>query len=177
MANSTVDVRLTNVHPQMLRVDGETNRKKIAALIERALELLGISKQDAAFRMGYSDPGTVSRWCTAVERPHLDKLLTIDGFENAWLLAQAERNPNADIVHQIVLRRVVGGCLVLAALFAGSCASRPRRIIFYPVVACDYRMNIAGHVTVARLPGVGDARRFPNVQAVLLRCYSAKDAK
>lgn len=102
---ATVDARLQSVHPQMLRVPSEGDRKKVAERVERALELAGISKQDAAFRMGYSDPATVSRWCSATERPHFDKLFTIDGFEDAWILALAERNPRMEVVTQIVMRR------------------------------------------------------------------------
>lgn len=105
MASPTVDPRLTDVHAKMLRVRGESDRKKVAERLERALELAGISKQDAAFRMGYTDAATISRWCSATERPHFDKLFTLDGFEDAWLISLAERNPHAQVVTQIVLRR------------------------------------------------------------------------
>lgn len=107
---ATVDARLAGVHPQMLRVASDSDRKKIAERVERTLELLGVSKQDAAFRMGYTDPGTVSRWCSGVERPHFDKLFVLindDGltFEDAWVIATAEKNPRMEVVTQIVMRR------------------------------------------------------------------------
>lgn len=103
MASSLTD-RLAGLHPKMLRAEsesqkraGETESKKLAdlrpfigKLVERALELLGITKQDAAFRMGYSDAGTISRWCSGTERPALDKLFAIDGFRVALVLALAE---------------------------------------------------------------------------------------
>lgn len=80
--------------PQMLRVDGEPDRKKLVGRdVERSFELLGISKQDAAYRMGYSDPGTISRWCAGTERPHFDKLEAIRGFDQAYMKAKAERIP------------------------------------------------------------------------------------
>lgn len=97
---STVADRLNSAHPQMLRVESESDRKKLAVgrRVERALELLGITKQAAAFAMGYADSGVVSRWCTAVERPLFDKLETIDGFENAYVQALAEKNPRFEIL-------------------------------------------------------------------------------
>ena len=91
---TTLQKRLADVHPKMLRVDGEGDRKKLVGRdVERALALLGVSQKDAAYRMGYSDQGTVSRWCAGTERPHFDKLEQIDGFEEAYMKAKAERNP------------------------------------------------------------------------------------
>ena len=86
--------RLSDVHPKMLRGEREGDHKKLAVgqSVERALEIAGIQKQDAAGRMGYSDQGTVSRWCSGLERPHFDKLFELDGFEVAWMKARAERN-------------------------------------------------------------------------------------
>lgn len=95
---TTLQKRLADVHPKMLRVDGEGDRKKLVGRdVERSLELIGISKQDAAWRMGYSDPGTVSRWCAGTERPHFDKLEQIDGFDEAWMKAKAERNARVTV--------------------------------------------------------------------------------
>lgn len=96
---------LAAVHPQMLKVDSEGLRKKLGERVERALAIAGVTKQEAAFQMGYSDPGVVSRWCSAVERPLLDKLFLIVGFENAWLLALAEHNPNAEVTMHIAIKR------------------------------------------------------------------------
>jgi hypothetical protein len=110
---TTVAERLAGVHPQMLRVEHEGDRKKLAdlrpvigQLVERAFALMGISKQDAAFRMGYRDPGTVSRWCTAVERPLFDKLFGLDGFDVAYVLAIAERNARIEVTTAITIRRI-----------------------------------------------------------------------
>lgn len=91
----TVAKRIEDVHPQMLRMKGEADRKKLADFgrsLERALELWGKSKQDTAYALGYRDPGTISRWCAGSERPHMEKLLALDGFEEAWMLARAEGN-------------------------------------------------------------------------------------
>lgn len=111
MAASVAD-RLKHVHPQMLRVGTDPDRKKFAELrpvigrlVERALEIAGLSKQEAAFAMGYADSGVISRWCSGAERPLFDKLFAIDRFEDAWLVALAERNPRAQVVTQVLLQR------------------------------------------------------------------------
>lgn len=113
MPDRTVADRLADMHPQMLRVDPAADRKKLAdlravigRLVERALELLGVTKQDAAFQMGYKDAGAVSRWCSAVERPLFDKLFALEGFEVAWVLAMAERNTRIEVATVITIRRI-----------------------------------------------------------------------
>lgn len=110
---SRVHDPLAGLHPQMLRMESEGASKKLAdlrptigRLVARALELAGISKQDAAYRMKYSDAGTVSRWCSGTERPAFDKLFTIEGFEIAYVLAIAERNAQIEVTTAITIRRV-----------------------------------------------------------------------
>lgn len=110
---STVADRVADVHPQMLRGDSEGERKKLAdlrptigQLVARAFQLMGVSKQDAAWRMHYDDPGTVSRWCSGTERPAFDKLFTIAGFRAAYILAMAEDDPQIDATTVITIRRV-----------------------------------------------------------------------
>jgi hypothetical protein len=116
MAPSITD-RLAGVHPQMLRADSEGDRKNLAdlrpvigRLVERAFEVMSprLTKQDAAYRMGYRDAGTVSRWCAGTERPSFDKLFAIAGFSRALLLAmaEAEQDPAIDVTTTITLRRV-----------------------------------------------------------------------
>lgn len=108
--------RLADVHPKMLRaelrVKAKDDRKPLAdlrpaigLLVERALILAGVSKQDAAYQMHYADQGTVSRWCSGLERPAFDKLFTIDGFEIAWVLAIAERNRQIVVETIVTIRR------------------------------------------------------------------------
>jgi hypothetical protein len=109
---STIADRLASVQPQMLRAGGEADRNKLAdlravigQLVGRTFELMGITKQDAAYRMQYSDAGTISRWCSGTERPLFDKLFTIDGFEIAYVLAIAERNQAIEVDTVITIRR------------------------------------------------------------------------
>ena len=106
MAVTLHDPRLPK-HPKMLRLDGESLRKKLAVgrRVERTFEILGITKQEAAHDMGYTDPSTVSRWCSGTETPKFDRLETIVGFEGAYTLALAEKNPDMEVEHVIRLRR------------------------------------------------------------------------
>jgi hypothetical protein len=89
---------LANVHPQMLRMRGEADRKKFAdcskeavgRALERAIAMSGLSKQEAAFAMGYSDPGTVSRWCAGTERLHVDKVMAVADLRQPFALQLAK---------------------------------------------------------------------------------------
>jgi hypothetical protein len=116
MAPSITD-RLADVHPPMLRAglrpEAKADPQKLAdlrpvigRLVERALELLGLTKQEAAYRLQYADAGTISRWCSATERPLFDKLFTLDGFDVAYVRAIAERNPRIDVDTVITIRKI-----------------------------------------------------------------------
>jgi len=87
----------------MLRVGDEADRKKfvVGKRVERALGLLGVTKQEAAHAMGYPDPGVVSRWCSGAERPQFDKLEMLTGWNGAYIRACAEGDP------QIVIETIV----------------------------------------------------------------------
>lgn len=105
--------RLAGVHPQMLKAGSEGDRQKLAdlrpligQLVARALQLMGITKQDAAYRMGYDDPGTISRWCSGTERPLFDKLFQVPGFDVAYVLAMAERNQAMKVETTVTISRV-----------------------------------------------------------------------
>ncbi len=116
MTTPTIPDRLEAVHPKMLRASsarGEGDRKKLAdlrpvigQLVARTFELMGVTKQDAAYRMQYRDAGTISRWCSGTERPLFDKLFTIDGFAVAYVLAIAERNPEIEVTTVVTIRRI-----------------------------------------------------------------------
>lgn len=106
--NPSIADKLDGLHPQMLKVESEGLRKKVAVgrAVERALALLGMTKQEAAYAMGYSDQGVVSRWCSAVERPLFDKLFALERFEECYIVALAEKNPAVEVVTYIRLKRI-----------------------------------------------------------------------
>lgn len=108
--------RLADVHPKMLAstprqsrkdsADEVEARRAVGRLVVRALEIMGRSKQDVSFEMGYRDEGaTLSRWCSAVERPHFEKLRALKGFDEALIIAIAERNPNLEGEYLIRIKR------------------------------------------------------------------------
>lgn len=110
--SSTLRDRLANVHPQMLRASSDRDPQKLAEArraaigddVERALALLGLTKQEAAHALGYRDAGVISRWCSGIERPQFDKLFALEGFEDAWLVVLAKRNPRMAVRTVIEIR-------------------------------------------------------------------------
>lgn len=110
-----VDPRLAGVQPKMLAAAIEPDRKPLADVewrrhigrtIERALEIAGLTKQRVSADMGYQDQGSLSRWISAVERPHFDKLFAVDRFYDAWVIACAEANPRLEVETLVRVRRV-----------------------------------------------------------------------
>lgn len=113
---STLHRRLDDLHPKMLRMRSEGERKPLAELsetdrkryvgqsVERALVLAKVTKQEAAFGMGYEDQGVVSRWISGLERPLFDKLFALKGFRKAWILALAEQDEQIEIETNLRLR-------------------------------------------------------------------------
>lgn len=113
MDGSTVPKGVATGHPQTPAAKAKPDpqnladlRPAIGRLVERALVLAGVSKQEAAYRMHYSDAGTVSRWCNGIERPLFDKLFTIAGFQAAYVQAIAEQHPDFEVTTEIKIRRV-----------------------------------------------------------------------
>lgn len=111
--------RVAGVHPKMiaaqLRSDAKADRnplaetdwrRQIGQTIERALTLAKLTKQDISHAMGYQDQSAVSRWIAGVERPLLDKLLAVDGFYDAWVIACAEANPRIEVTTVVTIRKV-----------------------------------------------------------------------
>lgn len=91
---------------------GELLRADVGHVVERALELMGLTDQEASYQMGYRDQNVITRWTKAIERPLFDKLLRLKGtkvktFRVAWMLALAEDDPTVDseMVIRIPLRR------------------------------------------------------------------------
>jgi hypothetical protein len=86
-----------SVHPPIVAMRGEGVRKKVAnpetvkrigAAIESALDYADLTRQEAAFRMGYADETSLARWISGAEPPNLAKLIDLGPrFEQGLLIA------------------------------------------------------------------------------------------
>lgn len=72
--------------------------RAVGALIDRALVLAGLTKQQASYAMGYRDEtaSVVSKWTQGTERPQLDRLMSVPALRRGLLLAIAE-SAGADV--------------------------------------------------------------------------------
>jgi|SRR5688572_16059768 hypothetical protein len=88
---------LPAVHPRMLRAKGEANpqelgKRAIGSAIEAALDRARITKQEAAFAMGYTDSGVMGRWINGTETPQFAKLWALgERFKQELVIALAEQ--------------------------------------------------------------------------------------
>jgi hypothetical protein len=110
---STVAKRLPETPRKMLAMRGEGVRKKLAnpdearalgRVIERAIEIVGSTKQDIADALGYTDQSALSRWISGVETPQMAKLWALPQLKSGLLLAFAEA---AGDVAEIDVRTIV----------------------------------------------------------------------
>ncbi len=69
-----------------------------------ALDRARIEQKQAAFRMGYTDPAVVNRWCLGRERMQLDKLRMLgDDFFAELLVALAQTCAGVEVRTQVTL--------------------------------------------------------------------------
>jgi len=101
---TTIAKQLPAVHPRMLRAKGETDpqelggrekgeeKRQIGRAIETALDRTRMTKQEAAFAMGYTDSGVMGRWINGTETPQFAKLWTLgERFRQELVIALAEQ--------------------------------------------------------------------------------------
>lgn len=87
-----------------LEIDAES-RRLVGRLIERAIEIAGMSKKAASLRMGLSDDGVqVSRWCAGTEPPSLVRLASVPALACGLAVALAEL-ADAEVRTVISMRR------------------------------------------------------------------------
>lgn len=92
--------------PQMLRAKSEADpqllgKREIGRSIEVALDRARLTKQEAAFAMGYADSGVMGRWIAGTETPQFAKLWTLGSrFQKELVIALAElaAQEDADVV-------------------------------------------------------------------------------
>ncbi len=102
-------------HPHSLRVrrpegeavsptNGDEFLKAHGQALDWALDRARIEQKAAAFRMGYTDPGVVSRWISGKERMQLDKLRLLgDDFFGELLVALAQTCSGVEVRTQVTL--------------------------------------------------------------------------
>ena len=95
---------LADVHPRMLRAKGEGDpqrlgKREVGQAIEAALDRCRITKQEAAFAMGYADSGVMSRWISGTETPQFAKLWILGTeFQKHLVAALAEQIDDSGVV-------------------------------------------------------------------------------
>lgn len=88
-------------------VDPET-RALVGRLIDRAIAHSGLTKKDAAFRMGYEDDQTpISRWVAGIEPPSLARFVRVPALACGLAVALAELSEGAEIRTVVSLPKVV----------------------------------------------------------------------
>jgi hypothetical protein len=108
---ASVDPRLGALKANPLRIRGlrgETRSKPLAEqeesarygrALERAIEDAGLTKQEAAFRLGYSEQSMISRWIAGQENPPMPRLFVKLGerFKQAWVLELAKQTDGVNV--------------------------------------------------------------------------------
>jgi hypothetical protein len=118
MAREHLAAQLDGIQRKSIAMGGESLRKKFAAtdddwnrvigrVIERALELAGMQKGEAAAEMGYgTNQAPLSRWIAGVETAQFQKLWRVERLRTPIVLAWSEQlNGAAEIVTTITIRR------------------------------------------------------------------------
>ena len=81
--------------------------RSIGQAFDWALDRARITKQEAAYQMGYTDDGVMGRWASGTERVQLDKLRMLgDDFFQEFVIALAQTCAGVDVKTQITLAKV-----------------------------------------------------------------------
>lgn len=83
----------------------EDLKRAIGFAIARALELANLTKQEAAFQMGYEDQSALSRWISGVETAQFAKLFGIARLRGPLVIALAELSEDVVVETTISIRR------------------------------------------------------------------------
>lgn len=90
------------------------DRKKLAPadwkalqghIFERVLELARMTKQEAAYAMGYPDASQISRWASASERVQWDRVAEVDQLRR-WIPVAWGEATDADVHVTVTVRRI-----------------------------------------------------------------------
>lgn len=108
---------LDRVPRKTLAMGSEALRKKFAEsddamkralgrAIERALQIAGMTKGEAAHEMGYGEnQAPISRWIAGSETPQFCRLFAVPALRAPLVLALAELSTDIEVTQHIVIRR------------------------------------------------------------------------
>lgn len=107
----SISQQLDAVHPRMIAMRGEGLRRNPAIAddrrqqgeeIDTALKAAKITRQEAAYQLGYADASSIDRWIAGTENPNFAKLRTLGPrFRRQLWLAQAESIGGVRIEHVV----------------------------------------------------------------------------
>lgn len=109
--SDSIKAELDSVHPRMLRAGSESDPQRlgkhaIGQAIDAALERSRMTKQEAAYAMGYADSGVMGRWINGTETPQFAKLWTLGTrFRQELVIALAESVDDIEAVTELRIRR------------------------------------------------------------------------
>jgi len=116
MADAQLRRRLDDIQPKSLKVGvlsgpkkvGEPeSRSEIGQAFEWALEQAHVAKQDAAYRMGYSEQSVISQWVSGRERVQMDKVrLCGQRVWQEFLIALLQLDGGVEVKTQVLVSRV-----------------------------------------------------------------------
>lgn len=87
-------------------VAGAEQRAFVAQLIGAAIEHSGLTRKDAAFRMGYGDDQTpISRWTAGLEPPQMARFCSVKELRFGLAVALAQADDCADVDTVLRFRR------------------------------------------------------------------------
>ena len=78
-------------------------------ILDRALVLARLTKQEATYLLGYANPGQISKWTTGQEATPLHRLFArLPGFKTAYMIALGEDDPAVQVVTTVTVPRGTG---------------------------------------------------------------------
>lgn len=111
MPHTVADSRL-DVPRKSVAAGLRTDRKPLAVdwkrvsgcVVERALVLAGLTKQQVSFEMGYADQSAISRWIAGTEPTQWHKLMAIDDLR-PWIPVAWAEQAGVEVQTTVIVRR------------------------------------------------------------------------
>lgn len=79
-------------------------KRRMGAVVARALVLANMTKQEASFEMGYPDASAISRWVAGIEPTQWHRLMAIDQLR-PWIPVALAEQAGEDVQMTVTVRR------------------------------------------------------------------------